>query len=224
MDSETSIEWYVSTDLVEYEAALQTMETRVDGILDGAPELVWLVEHPPLYTAGTSAQAIDLLDENRFPVYTTGRGGEFTYHGPGQRVCYTMLNLASRSRDIRQFVYDLEEWIITTLAAFGVEGERRNGRVGIWVKHNVEGSPNLREDKIAAIGVRVRRWVTFHGISINLEPDLDHYSGIVPCGISDFGTTSLKALGISISMDDLDCALQRSFEDVFGRKTFNRFD
>ena len=222
MESDSPVEWHMSSGATEYPLALETMEARVAGIADGVPELIWLVEHPPLYTAGTSSQPDDLLDGNRFPVFTAGRGGEYTYHGPGQRVCYAMMDLNVRGRDIRQYVRDLEEWIIVTLAAFGVKGERREGRVGIWVDRGIEGDPIVREDKIAAIGVRVRRWVSFHGISINLNPDLSHYGGIVPCGISEFGVTSLKDLGVSISMAELDEALRRSFETVFGRRTLIR--
>ena len=170
-----------------------------------------------LYTAGTSSQPDDLLDGNRFPVFTAGRGGEYTYHGPGQRVCYVMIDLDRRGRDIRRYVRDLEEWVIVTLRELGVSGDRREGRVGIWVDRSVEGDPVVREDKIAAIGLRVRRWVSFHGISINLEPDLAHYEGIVPCGISEFGMTSLKDLGVSVSMTELDGLLKNSFETVFGR-------
>ena len=222
MESDSPVEWHMSSGATEYPLALETMEARVAGIADGVPELIWLVEHPPLYTAGTSSQPDDLLDGNRFPVFTAGRGGEYTYHGPGQRVCYAIMDLNVRGCDIRQYVRDLEEWIIVTLAAFGVKGERREGRVGIWVDRGIEGDSIAREDKIAAIGVRVRRWVSFHGISINLNPDLSHYEGIVPCGISEFGVTSLKDLGVSISMAELDEALRRSFETVFGRRTLIR--
>ena len=222
MESDSPVEWHMSSGATEYPLALETMEARVAGIADGVPELIWLVEHPPLYTAGTSSRPDDLLDGNRFPVFSAGRGGEYTYHGPGQRVCYAMMDLNVRGRDIRQYVRDLEEWIIVTLAAFGVKGERREGRVGIWLDRGIEGDPIAREDKIAAIGVRVRRWVSFHGISINLNPDLTHYEGIVPCGISEFGVTSLRDMGVSISMAELDEALRRSFETVFGRRTLIR--
>ena len=222
MESDSPVEWHMSSGATEYPLALETMEARVAGIADGVPELIWLVEHPPLYTAGTSSRPDDLLDGNRFPVFTAGRGGEYTYHGPGQRVCYAIMDLNVRGCDIRQYVRDLEEWNIVTLAAFGVIGERREGRVGIWVDRSTEGDPIVREDKIAAIGVRVRKWVSFHGISINLNPDLSHYEGIVPCGISEFGVTSLKDLGVSISMAELDEALSRSFETVFGRRTLIR--
>lgn len=219
MNSGTSVEWHVSEGLTDYPYALETMEQRVDEIGAGGPELIWLVEHPPLYTAGTSSRPADLLDGNRFPVYTAGRGGEYTYHGPGQRVCYAMMDLNLRGCDIRQYVRDLEEWVIQTLRELGVTGERRDGRVGIWVTRDAPGDTTVREDKIAAIGVRVRRWVSFHGISINLEPQLDHYEGIVPCGISEFGVTSLNDLGVSVSMETLDDALKASFETVFDRKT-----
>jgi lipoyl(octanoyl) transferase len=188
------------------------MEARAAAIAEGtAPELVWLVEHPPIYTAGTSAKATDLLDA-RFPVYHTGRGGQFTYHGPGQRVGYVMLNLKQSKCDVRAFVHDLEEWLIAALAQFNVKGERRDGRVGIWV-----GRGN-REDKIAAIGVRVRRWVTFHGVSINVDPDLTHFSGIVPCGVREHGVTSLQALGLPVVMADVDVAMKKSFATVFGSR------
>lgn len=201
----------VSDDLVEYADALQAMEARVAAIRAvGAPELLWLLEHPPLYTAGTSAKASDLL-QPRFPVFETGRGGEYTYHGPGQRVGYVMLDLKERQRvpDIKFYVWQLEEWIIRALVEFGIKGERRPGRVGIWVSHN--GT----ESKIAALGVRIRHWVTYHGISINLDPDLTHFQGIVPCGIREFGVTSCHDLGALISMDDLDEALMKHWAGVF---------
>jgi lipoyl(octanoyl) transferase len=208
---QTGPEWLSSKGLVQYPDALAFMEKRVAEIRAGeAPECVWLLEHPPLYTAGTSARAEDLLD-SRFPVYDAGRGGQYTYHGPGQRVAYVMLDLKQREADVRRFVRDLEEWIIRALARFNVEGERREGRVGIWVRR--EGG---REDKIAAIGVRLRRWVSYHGVSINLEPDLSHFSGIVPCGIREHGVTSLVDLGLPVTMEDLDAALQASFAEVFG--------
>ena len=187
------------------------MESRAAAIADGrASELVWLVEHPPLYTAGTSAKPDDLIDA-RFPVHATGRGGQYTYHGPGQRVGYVMLDLKPRGGDVRGFVHDLEEWLIRALASFNVKGERREGRVGIWVAHDG------REDKIAAIGVRVRRWVTFHGVSLNVDPDLEHFSGIVPCGIREHGVTSLVALGLPVTMADVDVALRSAFAEVFGK-------
>jgi lipoyl(octanoyl) transferase len=203
-------DWQVRPGLLPYPEAVDFMERRVAAIADGRDsELVWLVEHPPVYTAGTSAKDDDLIDA-RFPVYKTGRGGQFTYHGPGQRVGYVMLNLKPRGGDVRQYVHDLEEWLIRTLARFDVQGERRDGRVGIWV---VRGD---REDKIAAIGVRVRRWVTFHGVALNVEPDLSHFSGIVPCGIRGHGVTSLADLGIPAAMADVDVALRSTFEEVFG--------
>ena len=205
------LEWRTSEGLQPYEEAVAFMESRAAAIADGrASELVWLVEHPPLYTAGTSAKPDDLIDA-RFPVHATGRGGQYTYHGPGQRVGYVMLDLKPRGGDVRGFVHDLEEWLIRTLASFNVKGERREGRVGIWVAHDG------REDKIAAIGVRVRRWVTFHGVSLNVDPDLEHFSGIVPCGIREHGVTSLVALGLPVTMADVDVALRSAFAEVFGK-------
>lgn len=196
------------------------MEERVAAISAGDnAEQVWLVEHPPLYTAGTSADDADLLDADKFPVFKTGRGGEFTYHGPGQRVGYVMMDLNGRGRDVRKFVRDLEEWMITTLSAFDVIGERREGRVGIWVDRGAHGGLPGTEDKIAAIGVRLRRWVSFHGVSINISPDLSHYDGIVPCGISQHGVTSLQELGITASVADVDDALHSAFKSVFERRT-----
>ena len=210
------VEWRVAPGLTPYPAAVAAMEARVAAIRAGeAPELVWLVEHPPLYTAGTSAEDKDLLQPGRFPVYRSGRGGEFTYHGPGQRVVYVMLDLKRRGPDVRRFVQDLEEWIIRSLASFAVTGERREGRVGIWVERK-DLLLGAREDKIAAIGVRVRRWVTYHGIAINVEPELEHFSGIVPCGISEHGVTSLVDLGLPVGLADLDAALRASFPGVFG--------
>jgi len=210
------VEWRVSRDPVAYETAVSAMESRVAGILAGTEaELVWLLEHPPLYTAGTSARPGDLLDADRFPVFRTGRGGEYTYHGPGQRIAYAMLDLNRRGRDVRAFVTNLEEWIIRALARFGVRGERRAGRVGIWVDRGNHGGVRGQEDKIAAIGVRVRRWVSFHGVSINVEPDLSHYAGIVPCGIREHGVTSLVDLGITATMNDVDDALKAAFSEVF---------
>ena len=203
-------EWRISDSPVAYPEALEVMEARAAAIADGlAPELVWLLEHPPVYTAGTSANDADLIDA-RFPVYRTGRGGQFTYHGPGQRVGYVMLNLKQRKPDVRGFVRDLEQWLIETLAQFNIRGERRDGRVGIWV---VRGS---REDKIAALGVRIRRWVTFHGVSLNVEPDLSHFDGIVPCGVRQHGVTSLADLGVPATMADVDVAMKQSFQKVFG--------
>ncbi len=210
------IDWLIENNLVEYENAVATMEERVAAIrYDGANDAVWLLEHPPLYTAGTSAKDTDLLDA-RFPVFKSGRGGEYTYHGPGQRVAYVMMDLKkwqTGGADVRGYVWSLEEWIIRTLGEFDIKGERREGRVGIWVAHE-----NGRESKIAAIGVRIRRWVTYHGISINLNPDLSHFGGIVPCGISDYGVTSLHALGrADVDMAALDRALRENFCAVFGR-------
>ena len=204
------VEWRIADGLTAYPDAVAFMEEHASAIAHAtARELVWLVEHPPIYTAGTSAKEDDLLDP-RLPVFKTGRGGQFTYHGPGQRVGYVMLNLKQRKADVRAFVHDLEEWLIGTLAQFNVKGERRAGRVGIWV---ARGS---REDKIAAIGVRVRRWVTFHGVSLNIDPDLSHFSGIVPCGISEHGVTSLHDLGLAVTMADVDVALKKSFAETFG--------
>ena len=214
------VEWITATDLVPYEEALTFMEERVAKIASGeAEEAIWLLEHPPLYTAGTSAQSADLTDPDRFPVYQAGRGGQYTYHGPGQRVIYVMLDLNKRGRDVRKFVCNLEKWVIDTLAEFNITAERRTGRVGVWVTRpekpaNFDGS--AREDKIAAIGVKLRRWVSFHGISINVEPDLSHFDGIVPCGIREHGVTSLVDLGLPVTMMDLDLALMRQFEAVFG--------
>ncbi|MCF1708494.1 lipoyl(octanoyl) transferase LipB [Tabrizicola sp. J26] len=209
------VEWRLSEGLVPYDEALSTMEERVAAISEGrAGEMIWLLEHPPLYTAGTSARAEDLTDPDRFPVFKAGRGGQYTYHGPGQRVVYVMLDLNTRGRDVRKFVCRLEDWVIATLAEFGVKGERRAGRVGVWVVRpdrppSPDGSP--AEDKIAAIGVKLRKWVSFHGISINVEPDLSHFDGIVPCGIRDHGVTSLVDLGLPVTMADLDAALRRTF-------------
>lgn len=211
-----SVEWKHTQGLVEYPHALAWMEQRVQGIIDGTErECVWLVEHPPLYTAGTSTDVNDLLDA-RFPVYTAGRGGEYTYHGPGQRVAYTMLNLNERpdgkKRDVRAFVKDLEQWIINTLKALDIKGETREGRIGVWVQ-----LPTGSEAKIAALGIRIRKWVTFHGIAINLNPDLSHYLGIVPCGIREFGVTSVEKLGRNVTMEQLDAALQEAFTEIFER-------
>ncbi|GHF24671.1 octanoyltransferase [Kordiimonas sediminis] len=208
----TKAEWRISDDLINYDDALSFMEERARAISnDTACEQVWLLEHPPLYTAGTSADPADLVDPERFPVYDAGRGGQYTYHGPGQRVGYFMLDLRKRGKDVRQFVYNLEEVIIRTLASFNIVGERRDGRVGIWVVRD-----DGREDKIAAIGVRVRRWVTFHGIAINVDPDLEHFKGIVPCGIAEHGVTSFADLGLPVTMDDVDVALKGAFDEVFG--------
>ena len=213
------VDWITADGLTDYDAAVAFMEARVAAIHAGrADEAVWLVEHPPLYTAGTSAKGGDLL-EARFPVHVTGRGGQYTYHGPGQRIAYVMLDLNRRGRDVRAFVTRLESWVIAALAEFGVAGAVRDGRVGVWVPRPdkaplPDGSP--RDDKIAAIGVKLRRWVSFHGIAINVEPDLTHYNGIVPCGISGHGVTSLVDLGLPVGMADLDVALRRQFDAVFG--------
>ncbi len=213
------VEWRVLDGLAPYTETLAAMEARVAEIAAGtAPEAIWLLEHPPLYTAGTSAQPADLVEPGRFPVHVAGRGGQYTYHGPGQRVAYVMLDLNKRGRDVRKFVCALENWVIQTLAAFNIKGERRAGRVGVWVvrpdRRGLDGQP--AEDKIAAIGVKLRKWVSFHGISINVEPDLSHFSGIVPCGISDHGVTSLVDLGLPVTLDDLDIALRAAFDAEFG--------
>ena len=203
------MEWKLSKEPVEYPGALSFMDARVDAIYKGeAEECVWLLEHPPLYTGGTSAKEHDLL-EARFPVYPSGRGGEYTYHGPGQRVAYVMMDLRARQQkpDVKKYVWQLEEWIIRSLAEFGIKGERRCGRVGIWVAH-ADG----REEKVAAIGVRIRRWVTLHGIAINVNPDLSHFGGIVPCGIAQHGVTSMAALGVQAGLTELDAALQSQFK------------
>jgi len=209
-------EWRVSDRLVPYDEALATMEARAAAIAKGeARELVWLLEHPPLYTAGTSARTDDLV-EARFPVHETGRGGQFTYHGPGQRVVYLMLNLKHRTPDVRRYVATLEEWLIRTLSAFNVRGERREDRIGVWVARPDKGAGC--EDKIAAIGIRLKRWVSLHGIALNIDPDLTHFSGIVPCGVSEprYGVTSLADLGLPVSTAEVDMALQREFELLFG--------
>jgi lipoyl(octanoyl) transferase len=212
-----TVEWTASTAPVPYPVALAAMEARVAAIRTGsAPELVWLLEHPPLYTAGTSAAPGELLDA-RFPVFETGRGGRFTYHGPGQRVGYVMLDLHARGEDLRRYVTALEDWLIRALARLGVAGERRPDRIGVWVRRPDQGAN--REDKIAAIGVRVRRWVSFHGVSLNVAPDLSHYAGILPCGVADsrYGVTSLADLGMNVAMPEVDAALRTSFEEVFLR-------
>jgi lipoyl(octanoyl) transferase len=213
------VEWLRAEGITPYEFALQTMEARVADISAGrAEELIWLVEHPPLYTAGTSARIEDLKDPDRFPVYDTRRGGQYTYHGPGQRVAYAMLDVGARGRDVRDFVAKMEDWVIRTLAEFNVKGEKREGRVGVWVvRHDKPLGPDGKpvEDKIAAIGLRIRRWVSFHGLAINVEPDLSHFDGIVPCGITEHGVTSLVDLGLPVTMDDVDLALKRAFKDVF---------
>jgi lipoyl(octanoyl) transferase len=214
------VEWIITDGLTDYDVAVTRMEDRANAIAAGeADELVWLVEHPPLYTAGTSATPDDLKDPDRFPVYDTKRGGQYTYHGPGQRVVYTMLNVGARGRDVRCFVQDLERWVITTLGEFGQMGHIRDGRVGVWIERPEKprlADGSMAEDKIAAVGIRMRRWVSFHGISINVEPDLSHFDGIVPCGITQYGVTSLVDLGLPVTMDDLDVALRQSFDGVFG--------
>ncbi|NNE57065.1 MAG: lipoyl(octanoyl) transferase LipB [Hellea sp.] len=207
-----SVEWRVSSGLIAYPEAVAKMEARARAIAAGdAGEMIWLLEHPPLYSAGTSAKLEDLVDPDRFDVFDSGRGGQYTYHGPGQRVAYVMLDLRKRGRDVSAFVRNLEQWIIDTLAEFDVTAERRCGRVGVWVAHT-----DGREDKIAAIGIRLKKWVSFHGISINLNPELSHFSGIVPCGINEHGVTSLVALGRTVTMAELDEALARNFEKLFG--------
>jgi len=209
--------WAISSGYIDYPAAVEVMEARAAAIAEGqAGELVWLLEHPPLYTAGVSAKPGDLLDPTRFPVFRSGRGGQFTYHGPGQRVAYVMLDLNQRRRDVHAFVASLEAWIIGALARFNVDGELRQGRVGVWVERKTPGVPP-RDDKIAAIGVKLRRWVSFHGIALNVEPDLSHFDGIVPCGQTEHGVTSLVDLGHTVSMDEADEALRASFEEIFGR-------
>ncbi|MDE1155798.1 MAG: lipoyl(octanoyl) transferase LipB [Acidobacteriaceae bacterium] len=219
------IRWRVAQGLVPYEEAVATMEREVAAIAEGdSDELIWLVEHPPLYTAGTSANSADLIQPDRFPVFQTGRGGEYTYHGPGQRVAYVMLDLKRRRQDVRAFVAALEDVIIRTLDSMNVRGERREDRVGVWVRRP-ERPPlldgTMAEDKIAALGIRLRKWVTFHGLSLNVEPDLDHFSGIVPCGISAYGVTSLVDLGLPVSMEDVDISLRAAFEDIFGEIAVN---
>ena len=215
------VQWLIADGLTAYEDAVAFMEARAADIAKGlAPETVWLVEHPPLYTAGTSAKA-DGLRDARFPVHQTGRGGQFTYHGPGQRIAYVMLDLNRRKPDVRAFVCAMEEWIIATLAAFNVRGERRAGRVGVWVQRPDKprgANGEMAEDKIAALGIRLRRWVTFHGLSINVEPDLSHFTGIVPCGIAEqhLGVTSLMDLGIPVTMPEVDAVMRQTFDEVFG--------
>lgn len=217
---QAAVSWAVAPGLTDYETAVAFMETRAAAIAAGdASELVWLVEHPPLYTAGTSAKSADLLAPSMFPVHRTGRGGQYTYHGPGQRVAYLMLDLRNRGRDIRSFVQTVERWVITALKTFNVDGAVREGRVGVWVDRTEGGFK--REDKIAAVGLRVRKWVSFHGISLNVEPDLSHFSGIVPCGIAKpgLGITSLVDLGLPVTMDEADSALRAAFETVFEVET-----
>ena len=213
-EASATIGWAVSAGLTPYDDAVTAMEARVASIREGrAGELIWLVEHPPLYSAGVSAKAGDLLDP-RFPVHHSGRGGQYTYHGPGQRVAYVLLDIQRRGRDVRGFVCDLERWLIATLARFNVVGERRDGRVGVWVAR--KGAGWAREDKIAAIGVKLRRWVSFHGVALNVECDLTHFDGIVACGVREHGVTSLVDLGLPVSMAEADAALRAAFEDVFG--------
>lgn len=213
------VEWITSQGLTSYPHALAFMEARADAIAKGtADEAIWLVEHPPLYTAGTSANRADLLTPDRFDVFEARRGGQYTYHGPGQRVAYIMLDVGKRGRDVRAFVCQIENWIIATLDTFNVTGERRAGRVGVWVTRPdkpLQADGTLQEDKIAALGIRLRKWVSFHGLSINVEPDLTHFDGIVPCGISDHGVTSLVDLGLPVTMDDVDVALRATFESCF---------
>lgn len=217
------MEWKTTDGLTDYDAAVAFMESRVAAIAAGeADECVWLLEHPPLYTAGTSARIEDLTEPDRFPVHETKRGGQYTYHGPGQRVVYVMLDVGKRGHDVRRFVKLLENWVIAALGEFNVKGEIRDGRVGVWVQRSdkpltASGAP--AEDKVAAIGIRLRKWISFHGISINVEPDLSHFSGIVPCGIQEHGVTSLVDLGLPVTMADLDVALKRTFEDVFADPT-----
>lgn len=221
MQKFSTVEWAVSPGHVPYPDAIAFMETRARAIREGtATEMVWLLEHPPLYTSGTSAKIDDLRDPARFPVFDAGRGGQYTYHGPGQRVAYVMLDVAERGRDVRAFVRNLELWIVETLSAFNIDAGPRDGRVGVWVDRTPTGGP-LKEDKIAAIGLRLKKWVSFHGISLNVEPDLEHFSGITPCGITDpqFGVTSLVDLGRPASMDDADDALERAFKRVFECET-----
>jgi len=220
VDDSPPVEWRIEPGLTDYTTALAVMEVRAAAIRnDGAAELIWLVEHPPLYTAGTSADPTDLLQPDRFPVFDVGRGGEYTYHGPGQRVAYVMLDLKRRREDVRAFVAALEAWVIASLAHFNVKGERREDRVGVWVVRPdrpplPDGGPT--EDKIAAIGIRLRRWVSFHGVAVNVEPDLGHYGGIIPCGIAGYGVTSLVDLGLPVTMTDYDIALKAAFREVFG--------
>lgn len=218
--TQTPIDWAVSVDPIDYETAISFMEFRARSIIEGAStELVWLLEHPPIYTAGTSAKSQDLLDENRFDVFETGRGGEFTYHGPGQRVAYIMLDVGKRGRDVRAFIEHLQNWIIGTLASFSVTGLVRKDRVGVWVKRPDIGQHH--EDKIAAIGIRLKRWVSYHGISLNISPNLEHFSGITPCGIDhpNYGVTSLRDLGVNKSMQEVDQSLRKCFETVFQSPT-----
>ncbi len=216
------VDWITTSGLTGYLEATAFMEARADAIAAGqAAEAIWLVEHPPLYTAGTSAKPADLTDPDRFPVFASKRGGQYTYHGPGQRVVYVMLNVGERGRDVRCFVRDLEAWIIAALGQFNVKGEVRDGRVGVWVQRPDKpcmANAEIAEDKIAALGIRLRKWVSFHGLSINVDPDLSHFSGIVPCGITDHGVTSLVDLGLPVTMEDVDIALRRTFEDAMTQR------
>ena len=213
------VQWEITEDKVDYETALAKMDNHVQKMIQGkADEKIWLLEHPPLYTAGTSANRRDLVDPNRFPVFETKRGGQYTYHGPGQRVVYVMLDLNKREKDVKKFVTNLEAWVTLTLLEFNVIGQSRDGRVGIWVERPdkpLKNDGSIEEEKIAAIGVRLRKWITLHGLSINLDPDLSHFQGIVPCGIKEYGVTSLVDLGLPVSMHDLDYALKKSFSEVF---------
>ncbi|KIC42392.1 lipoate--protein ligase [Ruegeria sp. ANG-R] len=219
------MEWKTTDGLTDYEEATAFMEARVAAIAAGqADECIWLLEHPPLYTAGTSAKREDLTDPDRFPVHESKRGGQYTYHGPGQRVVYVMLDVGKRGHDVRRFVQQLEAWVIAALAEFNITGEIREGRVGVWVQRNdkpLTATGQIAEDKIAAIGIRLRKWVSFHGISINVEPDLSHFTGIVPCGIQDHGVTSLVDLGLPVTMADVDVALKKTFDDVFAGQLTN---
>ncbi len=220
------VEWIRSDGLVPYPNAVDWMEARAAAIARGeAGEAIWLLEHPPLYTAGTSAKRDDLTDPDRFPVYESKRGGQYTYHGPGQRVAYVLLDVAARGHDVRRFVQQMEDWVIATLAEFNLRGEKRDGRVGVWVPRPdkpplPDGSP--REDKVAALGVRLTKWVSYHGLSINVEPDLSHFGGIVPCGITGHGVTSLVDLGLPVTMDDVDVALEKTFAEIFGAEDVPR--
>ncbi len=220
------VEWIRSDGLVPYPDAVDWMEARAAAIARGeAGEAIWLLEHPPLYTAGTSAKRDDLTDPDRFPVYESKRGGQYTYHGPGQRVAYVLLDVAARGHDVRRFVQQMEDWVIATLAEFNLRGEKRDGRVGVWVPRPdkpplPDGSP--REDKVAALGVRLTKWVSYHGLSINVEPDLSHFGGIVPCGITGHGVTSLVDLGLPVTMDDVDVALEKTFAEIFGEEDVPR--
>jgi len=219
-DGSPPVRWRISDGLVPYEQAVAEMEREVADIADGkADELVWLLEHPPLYTAGTSADSADLIEPDRFPVFATGRGGEYTYHGPGQRVAYVMLDLKRRRQDVRAYVAALEQLVIQTLDMMNVRGERREDRVGVWVRRPEKPllpDGTMAEDKVAALGIRLRRWVSFHGLSLNVDPDLSHFSGIVPCGISAYGVTSLVDLGLPVMMADVDIRLREAFEEIFG--------